>query len=166
VAQPTENGPPPVNQGAPPVETQETGYEEPPAWAEPLIQDFVDRREQAENEQVAAANREVLQGILQKWNARDKEEGIEIPDTVKLSFIAGAARSATDVEGIFETARTEAIEYRNSLVGGLAPRPGVEAPRSVPGGAVATPAPPVTPTTLAEATRMAKADLEAGRLQR
>jgi hypothetical protein len=122
----------------------------PPAWAEPLLDDYQDRQVQAED----AARRQTLDSILGKWDQADKDEGIrETPVSVKLSFIAAHAGQGTSEEEILQAARTAAMAYRNDILGNESvpgPLAGGGSPRPVPPSG----APPSTshvPKTLEDA---------------
>jgi hypothetical protein len=164
----SETPPAPQGSGSETPPPPEEDYSKPPEWAEPLIQDYHQRVQQGERQ----ARDEVLNDILTKWDEMDKADGLVddqgrsiVPANIRLSFIAGAAGSATSQEQILETARKEALEMLEVGRRSLRVPSGGDAPRPVSGSAAVTPAPPITPKTLEEASRLAKADIEAGRLQ-
>jgi hypothetical protein len=107
---------------------------------------------------------QILDNMIQQWTELDKKDGIEIPDKHKLNFIAGASGSAETIEEIIQIARAEALEMLELGRGTLQLPP--KGPNPVPSGTSAPSAPPVAPKTLKEATALARADFESGRLSR
>lgn len=140
---------------------------EPPEWAKPLIEDYMNRRTTEAQE---ASNR-VLDGILASWDKLDADEGITIPDDKKesyqayrLSLIAGNARGAKDPTEILQRARGNALAARDVTLSTAIRRPGESGPQSVPAGTGAglPQEPPTVPQTIDQAKVLAEQWFERG----
>jgi hypothetical protein len=133
----------------------------PPAWAKPLVEDYVERHQSRE----AQARDDVLNSIIGIWDAADKKDGIETPVETKLAYIAANAVNGTTPEQVAQIARDAAISYREHILGGAVSevRTPTGSPLSVPGSRVA-PTPGVKITSMKQATALARQALESGQL--
>jgi len=163
----------PADGGPPPATLDDLGAgDEPPEWAQPLIQEREAR--------IAAEQQQAISGfydaIVEAWKKLDVEQGLvddqgqsTTPDAAMHAFMASASVSAGSAEELLRGAREGYLASREAILTREVKLPGRDGtvPRPVPGGGggSATGAtPPPRPRTLREATRMAQAEAEAGTL--
>lgn len=158
---PAATGQPPQPQQPQPADPQQPTTDEPPTWAQPLIEDYTTRQQQEEQQ----ARSQMLDSILSQWRTADEAAGIKPPpDSVMLSFIAAHAQSGTTPEEIAVNARTAAMAWRAEVLQNeIRPPsgPGAGAPRPVPASG-APAGTPQTPKTLEEARRASLAFIQGG----
>lgn len=145
--------------------------EEPPEWAKPLIEDYRTRRNAEERE----TQEQGINTLLQAWAKADEADGITDPDPddpiitdddklAYLNFVA-LGKTANTPEELLQQARGRALRFREKVLQSQVKQREPGAPRPVPRGpALAPSGPRESPRTLEEATRRAKAAIEAGTL--
>lgn len=157
---PQGNADPPAGQNR----DEQTPADEPPEWAKPLLQDYTERQSASE----AKAQSDQLDEVIRLWDEADAKDEVETPMNTKLAYIAINGPHFQSVEEIASAARADAMGYRQHVLGGtrttLRDSLASGSPHPVPGGGGVTPAPSVTPKTIAEATAAARAAIEAGTL--
>jgi hypothetical protein len=154
----------PPGSGAGPQGQTAPAAELPPEVQETLRWAQQKREEEARNAE-SAQTEAVLSAVTSHWDTLDKEDGLETPDNIKLTFVSAAAARGgyKTAEELAEAARTDLLAYRDSTLGSAvgSRRPGT--PLAVPGSAPGS-AGPVKFGSLRDASRAAAADLEQGRL--
>jgi hypothetical protein len=149
-------------QGSQP-EGEGNGQTPPETSSDPRLEALWQRDQERAAAEERDAQDKVLDGILGHWSEMDKRDGIEVPDTVKLTFVMPAlgAGGNLSVQQYAESARQAYLSHRDEILQS-AVRTG-PSPRPVPGGGAA-------PTgaqkfgDLRAASRQAAEDIKAGRL--
>lgn len=130
--------------------------DEPPAWAQPLIEDHRTRQEREQAEAISS----FYDGLVTAWKEIDEQQGITTPDEAIHAHIASAAPNAASAQDILRTAREQWLAVREATLGSIT-RPGGNGPtppQPVPGSGAGGSAPPVRPRTMQEARRLAESD--------
>jgi hypothetical protein len=119
----------------------------------------LDEKEAAETQ---AQWNQTLDELMTKWRKADKADELteSPPDEVMLTYIEKHAQGAKDLDDIVVRARGAHTEYLDKLMGGAIKKGGrKKAP--VPSGGSPPANQPEAPKTLAEASRLARIELEA-----
>lgn len=134
--------------------------DEPPAWAQPIIQDHQERMVKEESDYYDM----LLQKGIDHWKAQDEKDGITTPERIILRQIRASADDGNfqTVEQLAENARSELMGYREETLGSALTtrRTG---PSSIPGSGVPR-GEPVKFTSIQEATKAAEAAIRRGEL--
>jgi hypothetical protein len=149
--------------------TQSEASGEQPA-VPPDVQEAVrwvaEQKQAAEAQAAEEANSAVLDSVVAEWDRLDKESELTTPEHVKLSFISSAAATGgfSSPEQLGKMAWEANRAYRDSILGSAvnSGRPG-GAPSALPGGGPAAPTPQAY-RDIADASKQAIADIQAGRL--
>lgn len=142
--------------GPPATPETDDQSDEPPAWAQPLIQDHQTRQEREQAEAISS----FYDGLVDTWKQIDQDQGISTPDAAIHAHLAAASPQAGSAEELLRTARETWLAVRSDTLGAEIKPPGATGtvPQSVPGSAGGSSAPPVRPRTLQEAKKLALAD--------
>lgn len=142
--------------------------EEVPEWGQKLLEKEKQREEQATRD----AQKRTLDSVVQKWKEKDTADmqagtlsgETDLKDM--LTYIAAEAENASSVDEIVELARAAFFEARDRILRPTVTQPGERrGPLAVPGGAAPAGQTPQPPKTMAEATALAKAAIEAGHIK-
>ena len=140
---------------------EESSEDEPPGWAQPIIEDHQARLKADEDAHFDG----LLNTAISQWKQLDADAKLEeTPDRLILTHIRAAAGSGEGfqtVEELVQAAREPLVEYRENVLGrAVTPRRG---PLPVPGSGVGG-SEPVKFDNLAQASRAAMAAMERGEL--
>lgn len=153
-------GPPSPKDQTPGQETGSSAEDAPPDWAKPLLEDLHARRDT----QAKEALQGTLDAIISTWEQLDKDQDVA-PASQALMLRYIQTSEGDDPATILQSAREAWLADREAMLKSEIKLPGREAiPRPVPGSGAGSSAPPIKPSSLREATKLADAALKAGQL--
>jgi hypothetical protein len=149
------------------AEGEPSGDAPKPAELSPDVQKRLEYVDQLREREEAREREQQMDRILAAWDKLDEQDSLSTPAHTKLVYIAAAASSGqvfSTVDELAKAARDQAMEYRDTVLGGAVQRTGNrEVSPALPGGPPA-PAPAVKFKDLRDASKQAEADIVAGRL--